>query len=164
VDEDNWACEASTCRYLGCASDAECAETFGATGATYRCVSSLGGVPTCVEQCASPADCASPAPSVDEDNWACEASTCRYLGCASDAECNETFGATGGSYRCVPGFGGVRQCIEACSSPADCASGAPSVDEDNWACEAGLCRYLGCTGDGECQATFGSSGGAWLCR
>lgn len=55
-------------------------------------------------------------------------------------------------------------CVESCASAADCASTAATLDADNWACEASRCRYLGCAGDAECQATFGTAGGTWICR
>jgi hypothetical protein len=51
-------------------------------------------------------------------------------------------------------------CVERCVAPSDCATSAASVDADNWACEDGACRYLGCLSDAECDATFGGAVGA----
>lgn len=58
-------------------------------------------------------------------------------------------------------------CQKSCGVAADCA--VPSValyDASHYACEAGLCRWLGCSagsaGDGECRAAFSSS--AFACR
>ena len=40
---------------------------------------------------------------------------------------------------------------------ADCGSGTPAFDTDNYSCTAGTCRYDGCNTDTECRSTFGSS-------
>jgi hypothetical protein len=166
TDANNYACTRGVCAYLGCRDDAECRATFGPAGGDWRCVTPAGGgLPSCSEVCFSPSDCASPSPAVDADNYACESGVCRYLGCLNDSECMATFGVAGGEWVCretVPG--GPPTCSEVCRSPADCASAAPSVDADNYACEAGICRYLGCLNDAECMATFGPGGGEWLCR
>jgi hypothetical protein len=42
---------------------------------------------------------------------------------------------------------------------ADCVVAAPDYDADNYACEGGVCRYTGCTGDAECAQK-----GAYVCR
>jgi hypothetical protein len=164
VDADNWACDAGSCRYLGCRSDAECQDSLGAGGGTWRCADGPGGLRQCAEACTAPSDCATGAPVTSADNYACEAGLCRYLGCLGDAECQDTFGGTGGSYRCAPLAGGVPSCLEACTRAADCAGMAASVDEDNYACEEGVCTYLGCRSDAECAADFGPLGGTWRCR
>jgi hypothetical protein len=36
-----------------------------------------------------------------------------------------------------------------CAVAADCGSSSVLSDEDNYACEAGLCKYLGCISDSE---------------
>ena len=165
VDADNWACEQGVCRYLGCVNDAECDATFGATGASYRCVEVPGGLRQCVASCATPTDCATPSSAVlDADNWACDAGACRYLGCTSDDECGSAFASGAPTYRCVDAPGGLPTCVETCETRDDCASPSPSVDADNFACDEGLCRFLGCLSDAECQATFSQTGGTWTCR
>ncbi len=166
TDTDNFACSGGLCSYLGCRSDDECVATFGAGGDDWRCVAPAGGgVPTCTRGCVAPGDCASPSPAVDADNYACEAGACRYLGCLNDAECTATFGTAGGTWRCRDVVAGLPpSCVEACTAPADCASPSPAVDADNHACEAGLCRYLGCLSDAECDATFGARSGDYTCR
>jgi hypothetical protein len=166
TDTNNYACTRGLCEYLGCVNDEECFATFAPTGGDWRCVTPTGGgIPTCSEVCGSAADCASPSPAVDADNYACERGTCRYLGCRNDDECTATFGAAGGAWRCSVLFaGGLPTCTEVCRTAADCASAAPSVDADNYVCESGTCRYLGCLNDAECRDTFGASTGNWVCR
>ena len=165
VDADNWACEDGACRYLGCLSDAECDATFGGAVGAYRCVDGGAGLRQCVEACATREDCATAgAPSLDADNWACETGACRYQGCNDDAECTAAFAAQGGTWRCVDFPGAQPACVEACETRDDCASPAASVDADNYACAQGLCQYLGCISDAECQETFSAAGGSWACR
>ncbi|RMG96704.1 MAG: hypothetical protein D6705_10520 [Deltaproteobacteria bacterium] len=57
---------------------------------------------------------------------------------------NATTGDTGGA--------GGGFCAPSCTTPADCVTGMPTAatDEDNYACEQGACRYLGCHDDTEC--------------
>lgn len=166
TDTNNYACTRGACEYLGCRNDEECVATFGVAGGDWRCVTPTGSsIPSCSEACTAPNDCASPSPAVDADNYVCESGTCRYLGCVNDAECQATFGPAGGEWRCratIPGA--PPTCSEVCSAPSDCASPSPAVDDDNYACESGICRYLGCRTDSECQATFGTGGGDWICR
>lgn len=43
-------------------------------------------------------------------------------------------------------------CLPTCNSPNDCATpAAPAFDADNYTCDGGLCTYLGCHSDAECQ-------------
>ena len=104
----------------------------------------------------------------DEDNYKCENHKCVYLGCLSDTECDEVYGAvteaTGRVYRCNPnGAYGYPECTPACSSAADCnnlceaGSMQYAYDLDNYKCESGLCVYTGCNSDSECEATMSSS-------
>ncbi len=104
----------------------------------------------------------------DEDNYKCENHKCVYLGCLSDTECDEVYGAvteaTGRVYRCNPnGAYGYPECTPACSSAADCnnlceaGSTQYAYDLDNYKCESGLCVYTGCNSDSECEATMSSS-------
>ena len=74
----------------------------------------------------------------------CEDSLC-VVGCRDADSC------VGGNV-CVD-HGAGPHCAVACQGPADCDLGAgPAWDADNWACESGGCRYLGCTGDADCGA------------
>lgn len=123
-------------------------------------VSDAGGsrLAFCQRTCSAPADCASPSPLYDGSHYACDAGVCRWLGCRSDDECRSAFGST--TYACRD-VGGLSSCVMTCSAPADCASSA-AFDADNYACEGGTCRYLGCNTDDECAGSFGSS--AYVCR
>lgn len=126
-------------------------------------------VDVCIQACATAADCALGAAgsAYDEDNYACDQGACTYLGCYSDAECD--VGQTG-SLVCRANPGTLPTCVMACSSSAEC--GIPGdtsgpFGPDNYACDDGGCRYLGCNTDAECQ-TLGDyacdeSGGTAAC-
>jgi hypothetical protein len=105
-------------------------------------------VPTCATPCAVPGDCATGSLLTDADNWTCEEARCKYLGCVSDAECQETFGSP--DFVCSQA-GALPTCQSTCSAAIDCATATPLTDEDNWACERDACVYLGCVSDLECQ-------------
>jgi len=47
-------------------------------------------------------------------------------------------------------------CVATCTQASDCASGPPgtTIDADNYACEGGRCRYLGCRSTQECTTTY----------
>jgi hypothetical protein len=111
-------------------------------------------VKACYAQCTVPANCATTVAYMDADNYACAAGWCRYLGCNSDAECQ-----TIGAYACRDQGSGTRYCVHTCEVPADCSAGVAYSDADNYACEAGVCRYTGCNSDSECQTI-----GAYVCR
>jgi hypothetical protein len=149
LDADNYACTGGYCHYLGCNNDAEC-QTIGA----WVCRGQGSGMKGCVHTCSTTADCSSGVAYMDADNYACEAGACRYLGCNNDAECQ-----TIGAYACRDQGSGTRYCVHTCSVAADCSSGVAYADADNYACEAGVCRYTGCISDTECQAL-----GAYVCR
>lgn len=75
-------------------------------------------------------------------------------------------GATTGAGVTTGGGGGstpiptIEVCLAPCSTPADCAvPNAPAFDVDNYACDDGACRYLGCNTDAECMAQ-----GDFVCR
>jgi hypothetical protein len=53
------------------------------------------------------------------------------------------------------------QCIETCSVAADCTSNHPLLDEDNYACNAGVCEYKGCISTQECIDAYMSPN--WVC-
>ncbi len=138
MDEDNYSCENNTCVYTGCNSDAECADLGDYVCAEYE------NTKTCVQSCSVPADCSNGFAYMDEDNYACEAGSCVYLGCNSDAECTEI-----GDYVCHS-TGGFSSCLASCQASADCAMDALYADADNYSCEDNACVYTGCNSDAEC--------------
>lgn len=46
----------------------------------------------------------------------------------------------------------VAECVRTCGVPADCVppGATPDRDADNWACDSGACRWLGCKSNAEC--------------
>lgn len=49
----------------------------------------------------------------------------------------------------------VPTCRASCNAPADCAiAGAQLYDASHYACNAGVCEWLGCKSTAECTATF----------
>jgi|GEM_PF-1949903 hypothetical protein len=120
----------------------------------------------CVIGCTTASDCVTGTDSnalFDADNYKCDSGKCIYLGCLSDAECDEVYGAvtqaTGRVYRCNKnGAYGYPECTPTCSNVADCnlygeGSTQYAYDLDNNKCENGLCVYTGCLSDAECEAT-----------
>ncbi len=107
--------------------------------------------------CATSADCTTPSPAFDADNYRCESGSCRYTGCVDDAECAATFASA--DYACHDLGTGSRACLERCTTSADCGSAPGAFDADNYRCESGACRYQGCNTDAECETTFGSAYG-----
>lgn len=152
TDEGNWACTASRCEYTGCQTSVECQQ--GLFNANYVCEPGPGGLPTCTLTCNTTADCATATALTDADNWACAQNRCQYLGCKSDSECQEAL--LNPAYSCVPGP--LPTCVLGCATPADCVTGSVLTDADNWACEAGHCRYLGCQSATECQQGLANAG------
>ncbi|MCL4227933.1 MAG: hypothetical protein KJZ91_25995 [Myxococcales bacterium] len=55
-------------------------------------------------------------------------------------------------------------CVPTCGTAADCATGPAGsiIDADNYACDGGRCRWLGCRSTAECVATYGTQ--AWTCE
>ena len=165
-DADNYRCEAGACRYTGCVDDAECASTFASSD--YLCRDPGTGVRTCLEGCATSADCGATPGAFDADNYRCEAGTCRYEGCNTDTECEATFGAAYGCFATEPPPTplpipvAARNCVRRCSSPAECATDSGAFGADNFECVSGACRYRGCAADAECQASLSNS--AYICR
>jgi len=113
----------------------------------------------CVLGCAVDADCTTASPAFDADNYRCDDGRCEYTGCVDDAECRATFSNT--SYVCRDPGTGVRTCQQSCDAAADCGSGTPAFDANNYACEGGLCRYVGCRDDAECESSFGAGYGCF---
>lgn len=57
-------------------------------------------------------------------------------------------------------------CQQTCAVPADCVPGGdplPVQDEDNFACNDGVCEDLGCNDDAECAGSFAEPE-MWNCR
>jgi hypothetical protein len=156
-DADNWSCNAGHCEYLGCLSSSECTAVFGAG---YACIQFAGQpLAGCVETCLNAGDCASVgSPLFDVDNYDCENSGCRWLGCNGDDECRTVFNDP--IYVCEV-QSGLPNCIRPCSGVSDCATTTPAFDGDNYSCTDQRCRYLGCQSDSECAATF--TPGVWEC-
>lgn len=165
-DADNYACEAGACRYLGCNSDAECADSFADPDTVCR---DLAGLATCQSGCVSAADCATASAAFDADNYACDAGVCRYLGCNDDAECASSFAdARYGCREAEPPDTGLRlptatrNCVLTCAMASDCSNASAAFDSDNYECDGGACRYVGCNDDGECASTFMDA--RYVCR
>jgi hypothetical protein len=145
-DMDNYRCEGGACVPLGCLSDAEC--TSQSPGTVCRPVRYLARS-ACIRACSVPADCATPLPSNDADNFRCTNGGCDYAGCNDTAECEGTY--PGMTAVCADGAGtGVRVCTPTCTTLEDCSLGGVAVDADNYRCDNGLCVYLGCRSDSEC--------------
>lgn len=164
-DEDNWRCTDRACEYAGCNSTDECRDL----GAQYTCraIDASSSFRTCLPGCASNGECGTDDGAYQDANFTCEDGVCRWDGCRTDDECTRSLdrAGTGQRWLCraTTAGGSFRACYQACARPADCVTAAqPIVDEDNWACEDGACRYRGCLGDAECRATFMSQ--AYVCR
>ncbi|MBZ0233386.1 MAG: hypothetical protein K8M05_13745 [Deltaproteobacteria bacterium] len=121
-------------------------------------------LPVCVPSCSTAADCGTgPAGSIiDANNYACDGGVCRWLGCLSTAECVATYGTQ--AWTCEAAFGAtVPTCWPTCTSATQCANpNSPLLGADNYACDGGKCRWLGCNDTSECTAANMSS--AWTCR
>ncbi len=114
-----------------------------------------------MKSCSTAADCASNENALmDENNWKCKNGGCHYTGCTGDAECEEVYARTQKTYKCDKDSPyGVAQCVLACSTATDCdpygtGSTENAYDFDNYKCESGYCRYIGCKNDSECEATM----------
>lgn len=131
------------------------AEGSGAAGSDGGNGAGEGGaaaaLPVCVLSCSAAADCATASPLTDADNWTCSEERCVYLGCLSSAECQSAYANP--AYVCDEGAF-IPTCALSCNTPADCATGTPLTDADNWSCDVNLCVYLGCNSDGECQEAY----------
>ncbi len=165
-DADNYRCESGVCRYTGCVSDAECRSTFSSD--RYVCRDPGTGVRSCLIGCATPADCTTGSPAFDADNYRCASGVCLYEGCNDDAECTASFGA---GYGCraleppatpLPIPTATDNCVRLCSVVADCSTGSPAFDADNYACTSGACVYAGCRDDAECRSSLSSD--SYVCR
>ncbi len=76
------------------------------------------------------------------------------LGCSNPSGSSSTGSSSGGSTSSSSGGGGTVRpavCTPLCVAAGDCATaGVVLLDEDNWSCDQGGCRYLGCQQDAEC--------------
>lgn len=113
----------------------------------------LPALPTCLLGCSSPADCTIAGSALyDADNYSCDGGRCRWTGCRTTAECQGAFGV---AYECGTLTGiPFPSCYHTCDAAADCSLGTAIHDADNYACDGGLCRWLGCNSTAECQSTF----------
>ena len=110
--------------------------------------------PMCLHVCSTPAHCATGSPAYDADNYRCTNGLCEFIGCTGDAECAAAVGA---SYGCHAFEGwGYPVCLPRCSGASDCviASGGPLYDADNYECDEGFCRWIGCHAAGECESSL----------
>lgn len=48
----------------------------------------------------------------------------------------------------------IGQCVDDCQQPSDCAIMDPAFNADNWECVEGACKWLGCSGNNECNPGF----------
>ena len=155
-DEDNFKCENGKCIYLGCLSDAECDEVYGAvteaTGRVYRCnKNGAYGYPECTPTCSNAADCnlygeGSTQYAYDLDNNKCESGFCVYTGCLSDAECEAT--TYSDLYKCLPQeYSGktLKICTVACQTADDCPNSGL------YECRNSLCVMKSCESDEWCR-------------
>jgi hypothetical protein len=155
TDADNYACNTGKCEYLGCNSTAEC--TSALMSSSYSCVALSGAtIKSCYPTCSTVADCAGPTALTDADNYACNGGLCEYLGCNSTAECTSALMSP--DYSCVALSGAsFKSCYPTCGTVADCAGPTALTDADNYACNGGLCEYLGCNSTAECTTTYMTS-------
>ena len=152
-DANHYTCSDGGCVWLGCNSDAECAELQPG----YRCHPlPFTDLKSCVPGCTATSDCSLAAAGTlyDTDNYECSDGACVFTGCNTDGECQETQGAT---FVCVDPFDiGQKSCYQSCSTSNDCGTPAsgPAYDADNYQCDDELCLYSGCLNDTECSETF----------
>ncbi len=147
-------CAGRTCGDDGCGGlCGVCSDT--AACQQGKCVSTLK---VCTPGCATVADCvtADPPPGYGLANYVCDQGVCRYTGCHSDADCASATASVYGVAVCEDVGAPISVCLSACAVPADCAlqSGAEAYSADNYACDAGVCVYLGCLSDAECAESF----------
>ena len=145
-------------RDAGSAVDADAGPARDAGGSSTDAGAPPPPTPLCQRACTAPADCASGTALYDATHYACESGACRWLGCRGDPECAAAFGSSRYACRTVSG---LSLCVQTCAVAADCATSA-AFDADNYACDAGACRYLGCNDDAECASTFTSD--RYVCR
>jgi hypothetical protein len=129
------------------AEDADASTTDASEDASDEDTSSPFDLAVCLDPCESPADCGNDGdPLYNPEHYACQAGACVFQGCTNDTECEESLGA---EYGCDDSRDRP-SCIETCSSVSDCTKQDSLNDDDNYECDAGFCRFLGCNNDQEC--------------
>ena len=106
---------------------------------------------TCQASCSAAAECVPEGADAthDADNWSCGEGYCVHEGCLGDGECQEVYPDAPGIG--CNGAGAPPYCAASCETAADCATEDSILfGEDNFACDDGLCTWLGCNSDTEC--------------
>jgi hypothetical protein len=133
-------------------------DSGGGTGGGDTTTSN-GHVATCVPVCSAAADCGSPGdPLYDPSHVACTGGQCVWQGCTSASACSAE--AQGGNFVCQATPGSPPTCIPACHTPADCVPPNNQSVLDNaahYACNSGVCAWLGCASTAECSAALQTS-------
>jgi hypothetical protein len=111
-------------------------------------------LPTCVLTCTDATQCGSgpPGGQYDDENQVCDDGVCRWTGCSSDDQCEVYYGDP--DMVCEQAFGwSLPQCFETCTVDGDCPHrpGGAVTDGDNFVCDDGKCRWLGCLSTAECD-------------
>lgn len=142
-DEDNYECVDGGCIWIGCTADSDCPDASQVCRPTDD---GTGVYNFCVQSCENPDACGQGMGPYVPSNYSCIDGGCIFDGCSADAECEDVSPGT----RCVPEQS--KFCLRPCTVPGDCTTGAGAAwDADNFACERGVCVYLGCNGDRECD-------------
>lgn len=114
-------------------------------------------VAQCHPTCGTAADCAVPGAALESaSHFTCTGGTCQWQGCQSDAECNADAptGAPNLVCRTAPDSP-MPTCVPSCASPSDCASpGDALTTASHFACNAGVCEWLGCKSTAECASSL----------
>lgn len=104
-------------------------------------------VAVCLNPCESPDDCGNDGdPLYNPEHYSCQSGACVFDGCTSDAECEQSLGA---AYGCDDSLE-TPSCVATCSTVDDCTKQDSLNDADNYECDGGFCRFLGCNDDQEC--------------
>ncbi|HEX6767349.1 MAG TPA: hypothetical protein VF103_17745 [Polyangiaceae bacterium] len=153
-DLDNHACVNGACVYTGCNNLDECTSL----APTYVCQAYPGNpIKGCIPGCSVSADCSLGIPAYDADNYTCDNGGCIYRGCNNDMECDALIAGR----VCRRDASGYGSCWEPCLSASDCILNGAAYDEDNFTCTGGLCTYVGCHSDAECN---GTGPAVYVCR
>lgn len=139
-DESDFRCAAGGCELAGCTDDDDCRDDLTCRdGVPFGLLLVRG----CTNRCSGDSDCV-----VGTLRGRCVDQGCSYLGCRSDADCatSDPPGVCRETNYPFP------TCNTPCESRDDC--GVKDVNlfrPENFSCDDGLCAYLGCRSDGECQ-------------
>jgi len=142
-DADHYECVDGGCVWIGCLDDTDCSDR------TQVCRPNDDGTGIdnfCLQSCADSSSCGIGTGPYVASNYSCVDGGCIFDGCSSDAECDAASPGT----RCVPALS--KFCLRSCTEPDDCTTGVGAAwDGDNFECERGVCIYVGCNGDRECD-------------